>query len=121
MKKNLRALVIDDDAQVRSFVAEVLRGENWETSEAESAEDAFELSREAQWDAVFCDVRLGGADGYSVLKRFKDQSPETKVVLMTGHGSAGGALDATAFGAFDYLLKPFGVEELQTLSQALQD
>jgi two-component system, NtrC family, response regulator AtoC len=42
-------------------------------------------------------------------------------VLMTGHGSAGGALDATAFGAFDYLLKPFGVEDLQTLSQALQE
>jgi len=47
-------------------------------------------------------VRLGGADGYSVLRRFKEQSPETKVVLMTGHGSAGGALDATAFGAYDY-------------------
>ena len=120
MKKNLRSLVIDDDSQVRTFVAEVLRGEGWETSETESAEQAFELSLEEEWDVVFCDVRLGGADGYSVLRRFKEQSPETKVVLMTGHGSAGGALDATAFGAYDYLLKPFGVDELQTLSHALQ-
>src|SRR6185312_467337 len=120
-KNKLRALVIDDDRQVSIFVAQVLRDEGWETSEAESAEQAFELSLQEQWQAVFCDVRLGGADGFQVLRRFKEQSPGTKVVLMTGHGSAGGALDATAFGAYDYLLKPFGVEELQTLSQALRE
>src|SRR5258705_6607123 len=98
MKKNLQALVIDDDAQVRGFVASVLRDDHWDTSEAESAEQAFELSLEHQWSAVFCDVRLGGSDGFSVLHRFKEQSPDTKVVLMTGHASAAGALDATAFG-----------------------
>ncbi len=121
MKKSFKALVIDDEEQVRRFVAEVLRDEGWETSEADSAEQAFELSRHQEWAAVFCDVKLGGADGYSVLHRFKEDAPETRVVLMTGHGSAGGALDATAFGAFDYLLKPFGIQELITLSQALQE
>src|SRR3989442_272808 len=121
MKQNLRALVVDDEAQVRAFVSEVLREDGWETSEAESAERAFELAHEHEWSAVFCDVMLGGADGFSVLHRFKEQLPATKVVLMTGHGSGGGALDATAFGAYDYLLKPFGVEELQTLSRALKD
>ncbi|HEV7397689.1 MAG TPA: sigma-54 dependent transcriptional regulator [Pyrinomonadaceae bacterium] len=121
MNKPLRALVIDDDAQVSGFVANVLLDEGWETTEAESAEQAFELSAEQEWASVFCDVRLGGADGFSVLRRFKEQSPETQVVLMTGHGSAGGALDATAFGAYDYLLKPFGVEELLTLSKALKE
>src|SRR5258708_26632062 len=119
MTQNLRALVIDDDIQVSQFVAAVLRDDGWETSEAISAEQAFELSHEQEWSAVFCDVMLGGADGFSVLHRFKDQAPATKVVLMTGHGSAGGALDATAFGAYDYLLKPFCADELQTLSQAL--
>src|SRR6266446_2007021 len=121
MDKHLRALVIDDEAQVRTFVSVVLRDDGWDTSEAESAEQAFELSREQEWSAVFCDVRLGGANGFSVLHRFKDQAPRTKVVLMTGHGSAGDALDATAFGAYDYLLKPFGMEELQTLSRALRE
>src|SRR5437867_3407500 len=76
---------------------------------------------EADWSVVFCDVMLGGADGYCVLRRFKEQLPETKVVLMTGHGSAAGALDATAFGAYDYRLKPFGPEELQSLSRALRE
>lgn len=115
----MHALVIDDDAQVRGFVSRVLQDEGWQVSEADSAETAFEMLRDQKWSAVFCDVLLGGADGFSVLKRFKEELPQTKVVLMTGHGSAAGALDATAFGAYDYLLKPFGVEALQSLSGAL--
>ena len=117
----VHALVIDDEVQVRRFVGAVLRDEGWEVSEAESAERAFEMLRERDWAVVFCDVMMGGANGFSVLKRFKEELPETKVVLMTGHGSAVGALDATAFGAYDYLLKPFGVEALQSLSRAVTE
>jgi two-component system, NtrC family, response regulator AtoC len=121
MKTTLQALVIDDEPQLRTFVAKVLRDDGWETTEAESAEQAFELLHQQDWSAVFCDVMLGGTDGYAVLRRFKEELPETKVVLMTGHGSAAGALDATAFGAYDYILKPFGLETLQPLSQALRE
>lgn len=116
-----QALVIDDEPQVREFVAAVLKGEGWTVSESPSAEDAFERVDNAHWGVVFCDVVLGGANGYSVLRHFKEKTPDTKVVLMTGHGSAAGALDATAFGAYDYLLKPFGAEELESLSRALRD
>jgi two-component system, NtrC family, response regulator AtoC len=121
MEQVLEALVIDDEPQLRTFVRAVLRDDGWTVSEAESAEQAFTMLREREWSVVFCDVVLGGANGYSVLRRFKEELPETKVVLMTGHGSAAGALDATAFGAYDYLLKPFGVVALQLLSQALRD
>ena len=117
----LQALVIEDEVQVRRFVSSVLRDEGWEVSEAESAERAFEMLREQDWAVVFCDVMMGGANGFSVLKRFKEELPQTKVVLMTGHGTAVGALDATAFGAYDYLLKPFGVEALQSLSRAVRE
>ena len=120
MKETLQALVIDDEAQLRTLVASVLRDDGWEASEAASAEQAFAMLLEQEWSAVFCDVMLGGADGYSVLRRFKEESPRTKVVLMTGLGSAAGALDAAAFGAYDYLLKPFGMDALQSLSQALR-
>src|ERR1700752_1394852 len=117
----LQALVIDDEFQVREFVSNVLRDEGWNVTESRSAEDAFERLEQASWSVVFCDVLLGGANGFSVLRHFKEKVPETKVVLMTGHGSAAGALDATAFGAYDYLLKPFGPEELQSLSRALRE
>ncbi|MFN2515262.1 MAG: sigma-54-dependent transcriptional regulator [Pyrinomonadaceae bacterium] len=117
----MQALVIDDEPQVRGFVSQVLRDEGLEVSEADSAETAFEMLREGKWSLVFCDVILGGADGYSVLRRFKEELPQTKVVLMTGRGSAVGALDATAFGAYDYLLKPFSVESLQQVSRAISE
>jgi len=118
---NYQALVIDDEYQVREFVSDVLRGEGWDVTQSPSAEDAFARFDENPWSVVFCDVVLGGANGYSVLRHFKEKMPEAKVVLMTGHGTAAGALDATAFGAYDYLLKPFGPEELQSLSRALRE
>ena len=121
MDRNLNALVVDDEQQVREFVCAVLQQDGWQVSQAASAEEAFAMLDDGNWAAVFCDVMLGGADGFAVLRRFKEDLPETKVVLMTGHGSAAGALDATAFGAYDYLLKPFGPEDLQSLSRALRE
>jgi two-component system, NtrC family, response regulator AtoC len=121
MDRTLHVLVIDDEQPVRDFVCTVLENDGWKVSRAASAEDAFEMLGQENWPVVFCDVMLGGADGFVVLRRFKEELPETKVVLMTGHGNAVGALDATAFGAYDYLLKPFGAEELQSLSAALRD
>src|SRR5437868_11411759 len=117
----LHALVIDDEAQVRSFIGLVLSSEGWEVSEAESAERAFEMLHTQDWSLVLCDVLLGGESGFSVLKRFREELPEKQVVLMTGRGSALDALDATALGAFDYLLKPFGVDELQSLARAARE
>jgi two-component system, NtrC family, response regulator AtoC len=116
----MKALVIDDEPGVRRFVAEVLREEGWEVSEAETAERAFEQMREGGWALVFCDVLLGGANGYAVLHRFVEEQPEARVVLMTGQGSAAGALDATAGGAYDYLMKPFGVEQVSAVSSAVR-
>lgn len=116
-----QALVIDDEFRVRELVSDVLRNEGWNVTQSASAEDAFEHVNEALWSAVFCDVVLGGANGFSVLRQFKEKMPEAKVVLMTGHGPAADALDATAFGVYDYLLKPFGPEELQSLSRALRE
>ena len=113
--------MIDDEQLVRDFVCTVLESDGWEVSRASSAEEAFAMLGQQNWPIVFCDVMLGGVDGFGVLRRFKEELPETKVVLMTGHGNAAGALDATAFGAYDYLLKPFGTEELQSLSAALRD
>ncbi len=117
----MQALVIDDEPAITALVGAVLRDDGWEVTEVGSAEEAFEMLRDKDWAVVFCDVHLGGADGFSVLRRFKAELPGTKVVLMTGHGTAEGALDATSFGAYDYLLKPFGPEELMLLSLALRE
>ena len=118
----MKALVIDDNELVRGNVAEVLRGEGWEVCEAESAERAFEMLGDREWSLVFCDVKLseGEADGYAVLRRFVEEQPDAQIVLMTGHGSAAGALDAVSFGAYDYLMKPFENEDVLRIAQAVR-
>ncbi len=120
MKNAMHALVIDDEPQVRGFVAEALRADGWEVAEAETAEQAFEKLRERDWSLVFCDVLLGGADGFQVLTRFGAEQPAAQVVLMTGHGSAAGALDATSQGAYDYIMKPFGADGVRSVSEAVR-
>src|SRR5688500_3317690 len=117
----LRALVVDDDRQLRIFVSRVLKENGWQTREASSAEQAFDMLKTEGWSWVRCDVMLGGKDGYHVLRRVKEELPDTPVVLMTAHSSGVGALDATTFGAFDYLSKPFGVEELELLSRSIRE
>lgn len=121
MKNNLNALVIDDDPQVGGLVAEVLRTDGWNVQEARSAEEAFEQLEKESWLLVFCDVVLGGTDGYAVLRRFSQEQPKARFVLMTGHGSAAGALDATAIGAYDYLVKPFTIDDILTISKTVRE
>src|ERR687885_1059922 len=119
----MKALVVDDNELVRSNVAEVLRGEGWEVREAESAERAFEMLGGDEWSLVFCDVKLSDraeAEGYAVLRRFVEEQPEAQIVLMTGHGSAAGALDAVASGAYDYLMKPFENQDVLRIAQAVR-
>src|SRR5918911_47785 len=119
----MKALVIDDDPLIRDNVAEALRADDWLVSEAESAEQALRMIETDRWSLVFCDVKLGdetSQDGFDLLRHFTKEQPEAQIVLMTGHGSAVGALDATASGAYDYLMKPFAIEEVQSISRAVR-
>lgn len=116
----MKALVVDDEAVIRDIVADVLRADGWTVSEADTAERAFELLRTEDWSLVFCDVVLGGEDGFSVLRRFKEEQSDAQIILMTGHGSAVGALDAAALGAYDYLFKPFNVKHILGLAQKVR-
>jgi two-component system response regulator HydG len=116
----MKALVIDDEPSIREFIGSVLREEGWTVDEAETAEQAFELIERDVWALVFCDVVLVGENGFAILRRFTERQPRAQVVMMTGHGDAAGALDATSFGAYDYLLKPFGVHEVETIARNIE-
>jgi DNA-binding NtrC family response regulator len=119
----MKALVVDDDDVVRRNVAEVLSEEGWEVSEAVSADEALRLLNSEVWSLVFCDVKLStdnGPDGYHVLRSFTEKQPAAQIIIMTGHGSAVGALDAVSSGAYDYLMKPFEISDIRRISQAVQ-
>ncbi len=117
----MKALVVDDEPLIRELVADVLLAEGWSVDMADSGERAFEMLATESWSLVFCDVQLGGADGFDVLKRFTETHPDTQIILMTGYGSAAGALEAVSLGAYDYLLKPFDISDIQTISRNIRD
>ena len=114
-------MVVDDERSVRGFLSEVLRSDEWQVAEADSAEAAFAAMSKNEFDLVFSDVMLGETNGYEVLRRLREQQPHARCVLMTGHGSAAGALDATAIGAFDYLIKPFSVADILRIASAVRE
>ena len=121
--RTMKALVVDDDDLIRSNVAEVLSNDGWEVTEAASVERTLELLRRDLWSLVFCDVRLSAKsdhEGYDVLRSFTEEQPEAQIILMTGHGSAVGALDAVSSGAYDYLMKPFEIADVKRISQAVR-
>ena len=115
------ALVVDDEPRIRSLIAEILETDGWKVTACSSAEEAIELINVFPWQLVFCDVILGGTDGYEVLRRFARDCPKAQFILMTGHVSGAGALDATAIGAYDYLSKPFKIERILSISRAILD
>lgn len=121
MAKLPKALVIDDESAVNGFVAEVLRSEGWDVTEASTAAEASTALSAEKFDLVFCDVLLGDDDGYALLRRFRSEMPEARFVMMTGHGSAAGALDATAIGAFEYLVKPFSVDDILRIAGIVRE
>ena len=123
LRSKMKALVVDDDDVIRSNVAEVLINDGWEVCEASSAEQALELLDREPWALVFCDVKMstdGAQDGYHVLRSFTEEQPDAQIILMTGHGSAVGALDAVSSGAYDYLMKPFEIGDIRRISEAVR-
>lgn len=114
--------MIDDEEQISGLVARVLEADGWTVSQASSAPEAITRLEEQAWSLVFCDVVLGGPDdGYSILRQFTEMQPNARFVLMTGHGSAAGALDATSTGAYDYLLKPFLIDDILNISTVVKE
>jgi two-component system response regulator AtoC len=117
MNIELNALIIDDDPQIRGLIADILKTANWHTEGIATFEEAVKSFEEKEWALIFCDVLLKENDGYSILKYFNEKGYKGIFVLMTGFGSAVGALDATAIGAYDYLVKPFTVDEVLRIAE----
>jgi len=117
----MNVLIIDDELQIRELIAQCLKADGWKVYEAATAEEALENLHQRYWSMIVCDVVLGDSDGMTLLKQFREESPATKVVMITGQGSASGALEATALGAYEYLLKPFRLDDLLVLARGVRE
>lgn len=111
----IRILVVDDELSMREFLAILLDREGYAVDQAESAEAALGLLDVNAYDLVISDVKMPGLDGISLLGRIKEGSPETAVLMMTAFSTAEQAVEAMKLGAYDYIAKPFKVEEVKIL------
>lgn len=99
-------LVVEDEDYVRDSLGEMLRARGYATRLAASIEAAGQVLSRSPVDVVLTDLRLGGSDGLDLIRRLRATSPDTPVVVLTGFGTVGSAVECIRAGASDYLLKP---------------
>jgi len=114
-------LVVDDEKNIRAMLATFLRARGHRTEIAADGAAALELMRRGTFEIVFSDVRMAGLDGLALLREIRGRWPEVVVVLMTAYATVAQAVEAMRAGAYDYLVKPFSVEEVGlTLDRVLE-
>ncbi len=107
--------IVDDDASVRWVLEKALQGEGMTTRSFESADDLLQASGSLRPDVLITDIRMPGMDGLELMGRFKDDGTELPVIVMTAHADLDSAVAAYQAGAFEYLPKPFDVDEAVAL------
>ncbi len=107
-----KILIVDDQRNMRTTLAMMLRGASYEVDEAADGEQGADRGATGAYDVVLTDLRVGTKDGIDVLRATKDSHPLTEVILMTAYGTIESAVEAMRFGAFDYIQKPFTEQEL---------
>lgn len=108
----IRVLVVDDEQDFLKLIKRRLTRRNLDVETAPSGEEALErLGREA-FDVVILDVRMPGLDGIETLKEIRKRFRNTEVIMLTGHGSMQSGIEGISHGAYDYILKPFSIDDL---------
>lgn len=107
-----RILLAEDDEIMRISVSDSLKKQGWKVEEADDGLQALALFEQHQYNLIISDIRMPGMDGLALLKKVRQQSPETAIVIMTAYGSVDAAIDCLRQGATDYILKPFDMDDL---------
>lgn len=107
-------LIVDDEADIRDLIGDILRDEGHDTREAMDADTALSAVTDAPPDLIILDIWLQGSrmDGIEVLKAVKRDNPDVPVVIISGHGNIEIAVAAIKQGAYDFIEKPFNIDQL---------
>jgi DNA-binding NtrC family response regulator len=123
MKDDFRitCLVVDDEASIRALCRRIAESIGFHCAEAETAEAALAYLEAESPNLVLADLRLPNMSGVELLRQIKVQLPRTEVAIMTGHGTVDSAVQAMKLGAYDYISKPFRVDELKLILQRMEE
>lgn len=112
MAESIRILVVDDEAPFTAALRERLELRGFEVATAPGGAEALELCVDDKFDLALVDLKMPGMDGKELLSRLKAAHGFLEVIILTGHGSLGSAVECAKLGAFSYLPKPYELEEL---------
>ena len=114
-------MVVDDEKKIADLLSDRISKEGHRVIVCNSAEEALGHIEGGDIEIVLCDLRLGGMDGLELLSRTKVTSPQTDFVVMTAYASADTAVEAMRKGAYEYLVKPFQMDEVLLLLKRIQE
>jgi DNA-binding NtrC family response regulator len=116
-----RVLVVDDNPRARQSMADALAAAGHDVLASSSAIEALKLIDKQAYDVIITDLQMPGMDGLAFIRALAERKNEAQVVMVTAFASVGSAVEAMRYGAFDYIEKPFDVEQLEQLvSRALR-
>jgi DNA-binding NtrC family response regulator len=108
-----KMLIVDDDEASLVSLGEAMTKEGYKVTLASSGEEALRLNEQAEFDVVLTDLRMKNVDGLRVVRTVKSSHPETVVIVMTGFASMDTVIDAISAGAYDYISKPFRLDQMR--------
>jgi DNA-binding NtrC family response regulator len=116
-----KILIVDDEPVILNLLNKILQGEGHEVTPASNGEIAIDLLHSHTFDLILSDIKMEPVDGMQLLKKARQDSPDTGIIMLTAYGSVTTAVEAMKEGAFDYITKPFKLDELLlTVQRALE-
>jgi putative nucleotidyltransferase with HDIG domain len=115
-----RVLVVDDEPEIRDVLCELL-GEDFQCEGVESAEAALSVMEEQPMELVVSDITMGGMTGLEMIPFVLERRPETVVVMISGMQTVESAIEALRLGAFDYIMKPFDLRQVEAVVKRALD
>ena len=117
----LNILIVDDERSIRDACREVAMSLGFIAHVADSAEHAYRILQTQSIDAILLDLRLPGAGGIEALRHIKSLRPDALVIMVTGYGTVQSAVQAMKHGAYEYVTKPFSIDELKLLLERVSN
>jgi two-component system response regulator AtoC len=121
VNKKPKILVVDDDRSICKLMSSILKMESYAFRVATSGEEARRVMQEERFDVLVSDIYLGDDSGLHLLEQMKSVNSDAEVVIMTAHGSMETAVHAVHNGAFDYISKPFVVDEMLAILHRIEE
>ena len=107
-----KILVIDDERSIRNTLKDILEYEKYEVDLAEDGKKGLEMVKHTEYDIVLCDIKMPGMDGIEVLGQLNGVSPDSPVIMISGHGNIDTAVESIKKGAYDFIEKPLDLNRL---------